>query len=140
MVIARVEALIAGQGQAEAKRRGEAYADAGADAIVIHSKSKMPDEIVAFIAGWERPTPLVIIPTAYPQLTEADIAGLGKVRMVVYGNHAIRAAVTGMERVFAEIHKDGGIQNVDAEIVPVGRIFELQGVGAMKENEKKYLR
>ena len=107
MVIARVEALIAGQGQAEAKRRGEAYADAGADAIVIHSKSKMPDEIVAFIAGWERPTPLVIIPTAYPQLTEADIAGLGK---------------------------------VDAEIVPVGRIFELQGVGAMKENEKKYLR
>ena len=57
-----------------------------------------------------------------------------------YGNHAIRAAVTGMERVFAEIHKDGGIQNVDAEIVPVGRIFELQGVGAMKENEKKYLR
>ena len=40
MVIARTEALIAGWGKDEALRRIQAYADAGADAILIHSKEK----------------------------------------------------------------------------------------------------
>jgi phosphoenolpyruvate phosphomutase len=140
MIIARVEALIAGQGQTEAKRRGERYADAGADAILIHSKSKTPDEIVEFIHAWERATPLVIVPTAYPQLTEKDIVALGKVKMVIYGNHGIRAAVTAIEQVFKQIRGDGGVQNVDRTIVPVTHIFDLQGVPQMKENEKKYVR
>ncbi|MFQ5757353.1 MAG: phosphonopyruvate hydrolase [Acidiferrobacterales bacterium] len=140
MIIARVEALIAGRGQAEAKRRAEHYADAGADAILIHSKSKTPDEIIEFVNTWEREIPIVIVPTAYPQLTEKDIIALNKIKMVIYGNHAIRAAVTAMEQVFGQIRKDGGIQNVDKTIVPVTRIFELQGVPQMKENEKKFLR
>jgi phosphoenolpyruvate phosphomutase len=140
MIIARVEALIAGLGQPEAKRRGERYADAGADAILIHSKSSTPDEIVEFISAWDRTTPLVIVPTAYPQLTERDIVGLGKVKMVIYGNHGIRAAVTAMEEVFKQIRADGGIRNVDKNIVPVEHIFELQGVAQMKEKEKKFLR
>lgn len=38
MVIARIEALIAGWGMDEALRRGEAYARAGADAVLIHAK------------------------------------------------------------------------------------------------------
>lgn len=140
MVIARVEALIAGHGQAEAKRRGEAYAEAGADAVLIHSKQKTPDEIVGFARNWTAGVPLVIVPTAYPQLTEDRIAELEKIRLVIYGNHAIRAAVTGMEKVFAQIRRDRGIQNADAEIVPVTHIFDLQGVTEMKAREKKYLR
>ena len=140
VVIARVEALIAGQGQEEARRRGEAYAEAGADAVLIHSKQKTPDEIVEFARNWRLEVPLVIVPTAYPQLTEDRIAELGKIRLVIYGNHAIRAAVTEMERVFARIREDRGIQNVDNEIVPVTHIFELQGVPDMKAREKKFLR
>jgi phosphoenolpyruvate phosphomutase len=140
LVIARVEALIAGLGQDEARARGESYAAAGADAILIHSKSRTPEEIVAFVRGWTGRVPLVLVPTAYPELTEADIIALGKVRLVIYGNHAIRAAVTGMEKVFAQIRRDGGIQNVDREIVPVEHIFELQGVPQMKANEKRFLR
>lgn len=140
MIIARVEALIAGRGQAEAKRRAEQYVDAGADAVLIHSKSKTPDEIVEFVNAWERETPIVIVPTAYPQLTEKDIIALEKVKMVIYGNHAIRAVVTALEQVFGQIRSDGGIDNVDKTIVPVARVFELQGVPQMKENEKKYLR
>ena len=140
LVVARVEALIAGQGQAEARMRGEAYADAGADAILIHSKQKTPDEIVEFARNWTSDVPLVVVPTAYPQLTEDRIAELGKIRLVIYGNHAIRAAVTGMERVFAQIRRDRGIANADGEIVPVTHIFDLQGVSDMKAREKKYLR
>jgi phosphoenolpyruvate phosphomutase len=37
-VVARVEALIAGRGLEEALRRAHAYSDAGADAILMHSK------------------------------------------------------------------------------------------------------
>ena len=53
MVIARVEALIAGWGQEEALRRAHAYVEAGADAILIHSKSSVPDEIVSFAKAWD---------------------------------------------------------------------------------------
>ncbi|MBA7516236.1 Phosphonopyruvate hydrolase [subsurface metagenome] len=68
MVIARVEALIAGWGQEEALRRAHAYAEAGADAILIHSKSSTPDEIVNFAKAWDFSAPLVIVPTAYPMI------------------------------------------------------------------------
>ena len=59
LVIARTEALIAGRGQEEANRRATAYVDAGADAVLIHSKSGTPDEIVEFCRGWNGSTPLV---------------------------------------------------------------------------------
>lgn len=140
LVIARVEALIAGLGKDEARKRGESYAQAGADAILIHSKSETPDEIVEFVRSWRLSVPIVIVPTAYPQLTEDDIVALNKVKLVVYGNHAIRAAVTAMEQVFGSIRKDRGIHNVDKTIVPVTRIFELQQVARMKQQEKAYLR
>lgn len=140
MIVARVEALIAGLGQEEARLRGEKYAEAGADAILIHSKSKKPDEIVTFIKEWRLSVPLVLVPTSYPDLTEADIEKLGKVKLVVYANQGLRAAVTAMEKVFAQIRADRGIQHVDKTIVPVEHIFELQKVGDMKQREKRFLR
>jgi phosphonopyruvate hydrolase len=140
LLIARTEALIAGLGQEEAKRRAAAYAEAGADALLIHSKSKTPDEIEAFVAAWDRDVPLVIVPTAYPQLTEAGIVALKKIKMVIYGNHGIRAAVTAMTDAFARIRADGGVHQVDRDIVPVTRVFELQRVAEMKEQEKRYLK
>src|SRR5712671_4367427 len=69
MVVARTEALIAGLGQDEALRRGAAYAEAGADAVLIHSKQKTPDEILDFCRAWPGQVPLVLVPTSYPQLS-----------------------------------------------------------------------
>lgn len=140
VVVARVEALIAGQGQEEAIRRGLAYAEAGADAILIHSKQKTPDEILSFVAAWPGKTPLVLVPTAYPQLTEADIAALGKVGIVIYGNHAIRAAAGAMRKVFEQIRRDGGIANADKEIPAVADIIDLQGDKHMRDLEARFLR
>jgi len=140
VVIARTEALIADLGIEEALRRGIAYAEAGADLLLIHSKRKTPDEIVAFTGRWPGRVPLVIVPTAYPDLTEAKIRALGKIAIVIYANHAVRAAVGAMREVFAAIRRDGGIHQVDKRIASVEDIFELQRVAAMKEAEKKYLR
>jgi phosphoenolpyruvate phosphomutase len=48
-VVARVEAFIAGWGIEEALKRSEAYVNAGADAILMHSAKSNPDEIEAFM-------------------------------------------------------------------------------------------
>lgn len=140
VVVARVEALIAGLGQAEALRRGLAYVDAGADAILIHSKQKTPDEILDFVKAWPEKTPLVLVPTAYPQLSEADIESLQKVGVVIYGNHAIRAAVGAMRQVFRQIRNEGGIRSVDPLIPSVKEIIDLQGDAHMRTVEASYLR
>ncbi|WPH18020.1 phosphonopyruvate hydrolase [Variovorax paradoxus] len=140
VVVARVEALIAGLGQAEAIRRGLAYAEAGADAILIHSKQKTPDEILDFVAAWPGKVPLVLVPTAYPQLSEADIERLQKVGIVIYGNHAIRAAVGAMRKVFGQIRAEGGIRAVDTLLPSVKDIIELQGDASMRAVESNFLR
>jgi phosphonopyruvate hydrolase len=140
LVIARTEALIADLGLDEALKRGAAYAEAGADLLLVHSRRKTPDEIVAFAERWPGTIPLVLVPTAYPDLTEAKIRALGKIAIVIYANHAIRAAVGAMRQVFARIRRDGGIHRVDSDIPSVEDIFDLQRVPAMKASEKKYLR
>jgi len=139
MVIARVEALIAGWGQAEAMKRSLRYVEAGADCILIHSKQKEPDEILEFIRNWNQPTPLVLVPTNYPSLTLKEVEKLKKVKLFIYANQPMRAAVKAQEALLEEIKKAGGIHTIDSMMVPVGHIFDLQGVPEMKEAEKKYL-
>ena len=139
-MIARTEALIADLGLDGALNRAQAYSEAGADMILVHSKQKTPGEIAAFARHWQGETRLVVVPTAYPDLTEARIRELGNIGMVIYGNHAIRAAVTAIRQAFAEIRADGGIHNVGKRIVSVEEIFELQRVAEMKSIEQKYLR
>jgi phosphonopyruvate hydrolase len=140
VVIARVEALIAGWDQEEALKRAHRYVEAGADCILIHSKSKSPDEIVQFIESWNFSVPLVLVPTTYPSLTEEKIKSMGKVKLVIYANQVFRAAISAEQQVLQEIKNAGGIHTIDNMMVPVTDLFELQGVPQMKNNEKKYLR
>jgi phosphoenolpyruvate phosphomutase len=140
MIIARDEALIAGLGEQVALQRAASYAEVGADMILIHSKQQTPDEIESFINAWNGSVPLVIVPTTYPQMTEARALALKKVKMLIYGNHAIRAAVTAMQKIFAQIIADGGIHRADQDIVPVSEIFRLQKMDEVKATEKRFLR
>lgn len=140
IVIARTEALIAGLGEAEAVRRAHAYVEAGADMILIHSKRKSPEEIESFSRAWKGSAPLVIVPNAYPELDASRIRALGNIKMTIYGNYGIRAAVTAMQDAFRRIVGDGGVQNVHADIVPVEEVFRLQGMDATKADEKRFLR
>ncbi len=140
VVVARTEALIAGLGQDEALKRARAYEAAGADLILVHSKQKTPDEIEAFIKAWDGKVPIALVPTAYPQMTVARVRELEKVGLLIWGNHAIRAAVGAMRATFARIRKDGGIHSVEASIATVDEVFDLQGMGTVKENEKRFLR
>jgi phosphonopyruvate hydrolase len=140
LVVARTEALIAGLDQNEALRRGAAYVEAGADAVLIHSKQKTPDEIVSFCKAWAGAAPLALVPTSYPQLSFANIAALGKVGLIICGNHAIRAAVVAMRTTFRRILAEGGIAGVESGIASVADIFALQGDDNMRALEKAFLR
>ena len=139
LIIARTEALIAGLGEAEALRRATAYEAAGADMILVHSKQKTPDEIESFIRAWNGLIPIVIVPTAYPDMNEDRIQQLGKVAIVIYGNHAIRASVTAMQAIFSRIIRDRGIHEVNKDIISVEEVFRLQRMDDIKAAEKTFL-
>lgn len=120
-------------------KRSLRYVEAGADCILIHSKSNEPEEIVEFVSNWKNSTPLVLVLTAYPSLTAKAIEELGKVKLFIYANQPLRAAIKAQEVLLEETKRVGAIHTTDGMMVPVSRVFELQGVLAMKENEKRYL-
>src|SRR5262249_25441403 len=91
VVIARTEAPIAGCGPGEALRRGRAYADAGADAILIHSNQATVDDIARFAEQWDRLAPLVCVPTTYATVAVDELARIG-FKIVIFANHGLRAS------------------------------------------------
>ena len=50
-------------------KEANAYENAGADAILIHSKKETPDEILEFSELWKGSIPLVVVPTTYPTVS-----------------------------------------------------------------------
>lgn len=137
LVIARVEALIAGWGMGEALKRAHAYIDAGADAILIHSKSKTPDEIFEFVDKWNNRAPLVVVPTKYYKVTAKELQEK-QISMVIYANHGIRASISAMSEVFSSVYNSGSTAAVEDKIATLEEVFELQGMPQMKESELKY--
>ncbi len=137
VVIARVEALIAGQGLEEALKRAYAYEAAGADAILIHSKEKQPNEIKEFVKQFTGAVPIVIVPTTYPHITVDEMKPLG-IDMVIYANHGLRSSIKAMQETFSQILLDGNTVGVEEHIVPMKTVFELQGMYDMRKQEDMY--
>ncbi|KMS72075.1 phosphoenolpyruvate phosphomutase [Streptomyces viridochromogenes] len=109
MVIARIESLILDKGMDDAVGRAEAYVDAGADGIMIHSRRSEPSEIFEFCKHFNKLTrrvPLVVVPTSYSSVREAELADAG-VNMVIYANHLMRAVYPQMTRVAESILQHG---------------------------------
>ena len=121
MIIARIESLILDHGMADAVRRAEAYVEAGADGIMIHSRRKSPTEVFEFCeryAKLPRRVPLVAVPTSYHQVTEAELADQG-VNMVIYANHLLRAAYPRMVKVAQTILANGRALEADPYLAPI---------------------
>lgn len=137
VVIARTEALIAGWGKEEALIRARAYADAGADAILIHSKHPTFDELRDVVASWDRAVPLVAVPTTYidTPLEDLDAAGF---KIVIYANQPLRAAVTAMRETLGRL-KEQKRSEAEAHIATLQDIYGLVGLSDLKENEARFL-
>jgi phosphoenolpyruvate phosphomutase len=130
--IARIEALIAGMGMQEALERAAAYTDAGADAILIHSKKRTPDEVLEFTRLWKQRTPVIVVPTTYYKLTVDDAAKAG-IKMLIYANHGIRSAVRAMDQAMASIMQNGCSTCVEASIATMDELFVLQGMEKVRK-------
>lgn len=137
-VVARIEALIAGWGLDEALKRGRAYAKAGADAILIHSKKSNADEVLAFMKSWEHECPVVIVPTMYFNTPTSEFEKAG-VSLVIWANHILRANIAAMQQTAARIYTEKSLISVEPEIVPVAEVFRLQNAAELKEAEEVYL-
>lgn len=138
VVIARTEALIGGWGMEEALKRGRAYADAGADLVLIHSKAETPDEIMAFAVAWDKPTPLVSVPTTYRTTSASDLAGAG-FKVVIFANQGLRAAIKNTQHTLAKLCQEQRASAVEDDIVPLKEVYRLMGVDDLQANEKEYL-
>ncbi len=127
MIIARIESLILQQGLDDALARARAYIQSGADGILIHSKEKTPDEILAFCHHYKKITksvPLVVVPTTYHAITEQELASAG-VKMVIYANHLLRSAYPAMVQTAEQILQHGRSLEADKICMPVSTILRL---------------
>ena len=138
LVIARTEALIAGWGMEEALKRGRAYADAGADFVLVHSKSSEPDEVLGFAKQWDRETPLVCVPTIYKKTTATTLYE-GGYQIMIYANHGLRSGIKAQRAAFARLMKEQHCSAVDDLVVPKNDVYELIGVPQMKADEEAYM-
>lgn len=127
MIIARIESLILEKGQEDALERAFAYVDAGADAIMIHSRKKSPDEIFAFCDSFRKKdsdTPIVVVPTSFNSVTEEELASHG-VKIVIYANQLTRSAFPAMQGTAVEILKNHRALEVDSKLMPFKEIITL---------------
>ena len=138
VVVARVEALIAGWGLAEAMRRAEAYQLAGADAILIHSRQSSAAEIFAFLDAWAGRAPVVLVPTKYWRTPTEEFRARG-VSVVVWANHLLRAGISAMQDTERRVRADASLLDVEPQVAPLQEVFRLQGDEELEEAERRYL-
>jgi len=138
MVIARTEALIAGWGRDEALKRAEAYAAAGADAVLIHSKSKTFDELKSVARAWSGRVPLVVVPTMFDQTTAEELEAAG-FKIIIYANQPVRAAIKAMREVLDIIKRDTRPGAANDRIVTLSEVYDIVGVPQMERDEREFL-
>ncbi len=127
MIIARIESLILKQGVEDALKRAFAFIKAGADAIMIHSKNKDPEEVFDFCDRFreqDKQTPLVVVPTTYNSVTEEELQKHGA-NIVIYANHLIRAEFPAMQKVAVSILKNHRSLETDGACMPIKEIITL---------------
>jgi phosphoenolpyruvate phosphomutase len=138
VLVARTEALIAGWGLDEALERASKYAQAGADAVLIHSKIDTAQEIRSFMQQWDGAVPVIVVPTTYADTPFLELERLG-IGAIIYANHVLRTVITAVQENLAELSRTKDLGALDRRVAPVREIFRLQNVAEMKLAEKRYL-
>jgi len=127
MIIARIESFIVGKGLKDALMRAKIYSKAGADAILIHSKEKTPNEIFSFAKEFRKSknfVPLVSVPSTYSKVYEKDLIKNG-FKLVIYANQLLRAAYPAMVNTAEIILRKSRAFEADKKIIPIKEIINL---------------
>ena len=137
VVIARLEAFIAGYDVEEALKRALAYHAAGADAILVHSKIGTSSDIDAFMKRWDNRCPIVIVPTKYYSTPTTHFRDSG-ISTIIWANHNFRSCIDIMRKTSKQIFEDQSLMNVEKNIATVKDIFNYTGEDDLKKDEDKY--
>jgi phosphoenolpyruvate phosphomutase len=127
MIIARIESLILESGMNDALIRANAYIKAGADAIMIHSSQKVPDEIIEFMSEFRSHntvTPVIVVPSSFNSITIEELQEIG-VNIVITANHMLRAAYPAMLKVAKSVLKNGRSLEAEPDCMSIKEILEF---------------
>ena len=126
-VVARIESLILKKGKKDAIKRAEAYSEAGADAILIHSKEKNPNKIFDFSKTFLKSKfhkPIIAVPSTYSIVKENVLAKNG-IRVVIYANQLLRASYPAMYNTAKKILKHKRSKEAEKNITSIDNIINL---------------
>jgi phosphoenolpyruvate phosphomutase / 2-hydroxyethylphosphonate cytidylyltransferase len=127
MIIARIESLILEVGMDDAIERAKAYVKAGADGILIHSKSKTADEVISFskiFREFDEVTPIVVVPSTYSYITSDELENAG-INVVIYANHLLRSSYPAMTNVAKSILEHSSSKEAEEHCMPIKEIINL---------------
>lgn len=127
MICARIESLILEQGMEDALTRAFAFAEAGADAIMIHSRKKDPTEIFEFVDKFrakDKTTPIVVVPTSFNSVTEEEFRARG-VNVVIYANQLTRSGFPAMQNIAKTILTNHRAKEADDMCMSIKDIITL---------------
>tara|TARA_Y100001958_G_C21237667_1_gene564510 strand:+ start:1836 stop:3083 length:1248 start_codon:yes stop_codon:yes gene_type:complete len=127
MIIARIESFILGKGIKDAISRAKSYVDAGADGIMIHSKSKSPKDIFEFAKKFRRiykEIPLVAVPSSYNHVKENILKEKG-FNIIIYANHMLRASYPSMQNVAKKILLNQRSKEASKDLLSINEILNL---------------
>lgn len=127
MICARIESLILEKGMEDALKRAFAFTEAGADAIMIHSRKKDPAEIFEFVEKFRSKdpvTPIVVVPTSFNTVTEEEFKARG-VNIVIYANQLTRTSFPAMQNAARMILTNHRAKECDEICMPFKDIIRL---------------
>ena len=135
-IIARTDARST-LGLDEALRRGEAYAQAGADILFIESP-----ESVEEMHRIGRSTHLPLIANMVeggrtPVQTRSELESLGY-RIAIFPVTALLAATEAMRTVYAQLHETGSSAGTTVPLMPFGDLTRLMGFEEVWAFDKRY--
>ena len=127
MICARIESLILERGMEDALTRAFAFVEAGADAIMIHSRKKEPDEIMEFIREFrakDQKTPIVLVPTSFNTVYEKEWKEMGA-NIIIYANQLTRTGFPAMLDAARTILENHRAKECDEKCMSIKEIINL---------------
>lgn len=127
MICARIESLILEKGMDDALERANCFVEAGADAIMIHSRKKSPDEIFTFIEKFRdgnKYTPIVLVPTSFNEVYEEEFKERGA-NIIIYANQLTRSGIPAMQNAARLLLKNHRAKECDEICMPIKDIITL---------------
>lgn len=136
-IMARTEALLRGYGMEEAIKRANYYADCGADLILVHCREKTGKEALEIPKYWKRYTPLVIIPSKFPHLTEGELFKAG-FSVIIYANQIQRTIIKAIKDNLKLLKTEKKADALNNQMCSLNEMRNLTPIAETEHIEEKY--